>query len=115
MIKDQQENGEVERVDEKFRCQCSEYYTLHKEVVRETAQTIKVHSVYDASIKVSLKNVLLNKSLETGHWLQNFVCDILTRSRFRPMLLYGDIEEGMYYVFTVSIDSSQRSLKNLEG
>ena len=29
MIRDQQENGEVERVDEKFRCQCSEYYTLH--------------------------------------------------------------------------------------
>ena len=51
IIKDQQENGIVEKVDEKSRCQNSEYMP-HKAVVREAAQRRKVRIVYDASEKV---------------------------------------------------------------
>ena len=65
----------------------------HKEVLRETAQTTKVHIVYDASAKSSSINVSLNECFETGPPLQNLIWDILTRSRFRPILLCGDKEK----------------------
>ena len=82
IIRDQQENGIVEKVDEKSRCQNNEYYMPHKAVVRETAQTTKVRIVYDTSATISSKNVSLNECLETGPPLQNLIWDILTRSRF---------------------------------
>ena len=52
ITRDQQENGIVEKVDEKCQCQNDEYYMPHKAVVREAAQTTKVRVVYDASTKV---------------------------------------------------------------
>ena len=55
IIRDQQENGIVEKVDEKSRCQNNEYYMPHKAVVRKAAQTTKVRIVYDASVKVVQK------------------------------------------------------------
>ena len=87
IIRDQQENGIVEKVDEKSRCQNNEYYMPHKAVVRETAQTTKVRIVYDTSATISSKNVSLNECLETGPPLQNLIWGILTRSRFRSILL----------------------------
>ena len=51
----------------------------HERVVREIVQTTK--------------NVLLNECLETGPPFQNLVWNILTRSRFRPTLLCGNIEK----------------------
>ena len=70
----------------------------HKAVVREAAQTTKVRIVYDASAKSSSKNVSLNECLETGSPLQNLIWDILTRSRFRPILLCGDIENAFLQI-----------------
>ena len=58
----------------------------HKAVVREAAETTKVCIVYDAIVS-------LNECLETGPPLQNLIWDILTRLRFRPILLCGDIEK----------------------
>ena len=46
IIKDQQENGRVEKVDEKYQCQNNEYNMLHKVVVREKERTTKVRIVY---------------------------------------------------------------------
>ena len=63
IIRDQQENGIIEKVDEKSQCQNNEYYMPHKAVVREAAQTTKVRIVYDASEKSSSKNVSLNECL----------------------------------------------------
>ena len=65
----------------------------HKAVVREIAQTTKVRIVYDTPATISSKNVSLNECLETGPPLQNLIWEILTRSRFRPILLCGDIEK----------------------
>ena len=70
----------------------------HKAVVREAAETTKVRIVYDASGKGSSKNVSLNECLETGSPLQNLIWDILTRSRFRPILLCGDIETAFLQI-----------------
>ena len=98
IIRDQQENGIVEKVDEKSRCQNNEYYMPHKAVVRKAAQTTKVRIVYDASAKSSSKNVSLNECLETGPLLQNLIWDILTKSRFRPISLCGDIEKAFLQI-----------------
>ena len=98
IIRDQQKNGIIEKVDEKSKCKSNEYYMPHKAVVRETVQTTKVRIVYDASAKSSSKNVSLNECLETGPPLQNFIWDILTRSRFRPILLCGDIAKAFLQI-----------------
>ena len=59
----------------------------HKAVVREAAQVTKVRRVYDASTKSSSKNVSLNECLKNRPLLQNLIWDILTRSRFRAVLI----------------------------
>ena len=41
---------------------------------------------------------LLNECLETRPPLQNLIWDILTRSRFRPILLCGDIEKAFLQI-----------------
>ena len=66
----------------------------HKAVVTEAAETRKVRIVYDASAKSSSKNVSLNECLETGPPLQNLIWNILTRPRFRPILLCGETEKA---------------------
>ena len=66
--------------------------------MRKAAQTTKVRIVYDASAKSSSKNVSLNECLETGTLLQNLIWDILTKSRFRPILLRGDIEKAFLQI-----------------
>ena len=73
IIRDQQENRIVEKVDEKSQCQNNEYYVPHKAVVREAAETRKVRIAYDASAKSSSKNLPLNECLETGPPLQNLI------------------------------------------
>ena len=66
--------------------------------MREAAQTTKVSIVYDVSAESSSKNVSLNECFETGPPLQNLIWDVLTRSRFRPMLLCGDIEKAFLQI-----------------
>ena len=100
IIRDQQENGIVEKVDEKSQCQNNEYYIPHKAVVREAAETTKVRIVYDASATSSSKNVSLNECLEAGSPLQNLIWDTLTRSRFRIILLFEDIEKAFLQIRT---------------
>ena len=76
IIRDQQENGIVEKVDGKSQYQNNEYYIPHKAVVTEAAETTKVRIVYDASAKSNSKNLSLNECLETGPPLQNLIWDI---------------------------------------
>ena len=68
--------GIVERVTESEKSvdiQKSEkvYYLPHRPVIRESAESTKLRTVYDASAEVSESNVSLNKCLETGPPLQN--------------------------------------------
>ena len=76
----------------------NEYCMPYKAVVRDAAQTVKVRIVFDASAKSSSKNVSLNQCLETRPLLQKLIWDILTRSRFRPILLCGDIEKAFLQI-----------------
>ena len=66
--------------------------------MREAAETTKVCIFYDALAKSSAKNVSLKEYLETRLPLQNFIWDILTRSRFRSILLCGDIEKAFLQI-----------------
>ena len=94
IIREHQKAGIVETVDRNVNCQSKEFYMSHKAVIRESAQTTKVRIVYDASAKPNSNTPLLNDCLETGPSLQNFLWDILVRTRLRPVLLCGDIEKA---------------------
>ena len=98
IIREQQKAGIVETVDRNTSCQNREFYMPHKAVIRESAQTTKVRIVYDASAKPNSNTPLLNDCLETGPSLQNFLWDILVRTRLRPVLLCGDIEKAFLQI-----------------
>ena len=68
-------------------------YLLNKPIIRESAETTKLRIVYDASLKPTKNSVSLNDCLETDPPLQNWMWDILVRSRFKLILLYGVIEK----------------------
>ena len=55
-------------------------YKYHRPVIRESAETIKIRIVYDASAKACQTSTNLNECLETGPPLQNQLWDILMRS-----------------------------------
>ena len=69
------------------------FYLPHRSVIRESAETTKLGIVYDASSKPAKNSASLNDCLEKGPSLQNSLWDILARSRFKPILLCGDIEK----------------------
>ena len=62
--------------------------------MKETVQIAKEHILYKASEKNCSKNVSLKKCLVIGSPKQNLIWDILNRSRFRPILLCGDLPLG---------------------
>ena len=62
-------------------------------MIRESAETTK-----KASAKAYETSTSLSECLETGRPLQNRLWDILIRSRFRPILLSGDIEKAFLQI-----------------
>ena len=62
-------------------------------MIRESAETTK-----KASAKACETSTRLSECLETGRPLQNRLWDILIRSRFRPILLSGDIEKAFLQI-----------------
>ena len=81
------------------------FYLRQRPVIRQSGETTKIRFVYDASAKGYQISTSLNECLETGPLLQNRLWDILIRSRFRHILLCGDIEK----VFPqIRIKESQR-------
>ena len=83
------------------------FYLPHRPVIRESAETTKIRIVYDASTKPNKDSVSLNECLETSPLLQNSLWDILIRSRFRPILLCGDIEKVF---LQIRIQESERDV-----
>ena len=76
-------------------------------MIRESAETTKIRIAYDASAKPNKDSVSWNECLETGPPLQNSLWDILIRSRFRPILLCGDIENAF---LQIRIQESERDV-----
>ena len=100
--------GIIEKVSEtKISEMGKEFYLPHRIVIRESAEATKIRIVYDASAKPNKDSVSLSECLETGPPLQNSRWDILIRSRFRPILLCGDIEKAF---LQIRIRKSERDL-----
>ena len=94
VIKDQLENNIIEEVtDTEINNSSKEFYMPHRAVIRESAESTKLRVVYDASVK-SESGFSLNDGLEKGSPLQNKLCDILIRTRFRPVSTCGDIQKA---------------------
>ena len=74
------------------------FYLPHRPVMRQSAETTKIRVLYDASAKACRTSASLNECLETGPPLLNRLCDILIRSRFRPISLCGDIEKALLQI-----------------
>ena len=74
------------------------FYLPHRPVIRESAETAKLRIVYDASSKPTKNFASLNDYLETGPPLQNSTWDTLVRSRFKPILLCGDIKKAFLQI-----------------
>ena len=69
----------------------------HRAVIRESAASTKLRVVYDASVK-SKSGFSLNDYLKKGPPLQNKLWDILIRTRFRPVVICGDIEKAFLQI-----------------
>ena len=69
----------------------------HRAVICESAESTKLRVVYDASVK-SESGFSLNDCLEKGPLLQNKLWDILIRTRFRPVVICGDIEKAFLQI-----------------
>ena len=93
VTKDQLENNIMEEfTNTEIINSLKEFYMLHKEVIRESAESTKLRVVYDVSVK-SESGFSLNDCLEKVPPLQNKLWDILIRTRFRPVVLCGDIKK----------------------
>ena len=93
VIKDQLENNMIEDVtDTEINNSSKEFYMPHRAVIRESAESTKLHVVYDASVN-SESGFSLNDSLEKGPPPQNKLWDILIRTRSQPVVICRDIEK----------------------
>ena len=108
IIQEQINEGIIEKVRETETSEKGkEFYLPHRPVIREFVETTKIRNVYDASAKPNKDSISLNECLETGPPLQNSLWDILIRSRFRPILLCGDIENAF---LQIRIQESERDV-----
>ena len=96
VIKDQLEQGIVERADENPTGR--EFYIPHKPVVRESAESTKLRVVYDASARDREGSPSLNECLNPGPPLQNQLWNVLVRARFHPVLITGDLKQAFLQV-----------------
>ena len=102
IIKEQLSQGIVEHVDDVVEGR--EFYIPHKAVVRENAESTKMRIVYDASAKASASSPSLNECLQTGPPLQNQLWSVLTRNRFRPVAIAGDLKQAFLQVRVRRVD-----------
>ena len=96
VIREQLEEGVVERAP--TEATGKEFYLPHRAVVRENAETTKLRVVYDASARAHSGAPSLNECLHTGPPLQNKLWGVLTRSRFHPVAVAGDIRKAFLQV-----------------
>ena len=74
------------------------FYIPHKPVVCARAESTKLRIVYDASARAHDGAPSLNECLHTGPALQNQLWSVLTRGRFNPVAVTGDIEKAFLQV-----------------
>ena len=96
IIKEQEKEGIIERVPEKSKAK--EFYLPHRAMVRQPAESSKIHIAFDASAKADDKSPSLNDCLETGPSLQNLIWDILVRNRIQAVTVSGDLKQGFLQI-----------------
>lgn len=96
VIREQLEEGVVERAPAEVTGR--EFYLPHRAVVRENAETTKLRVVYDASARAHDKAPSLNECLHAGPPLQNKLWSVLTRNRFHPVAVAGDLRRAFLQV-----------------
>ena len=97
VIKDQLENNIIEVTATKINNSSKEFYMPHGAVIHESAESTKLGVVYDVSV-MSEPGFSLDDCLKKGPPLQNKLWNILIRTRFRPVVLYGDIEKAFLQI-----------------
>ena len=97
IIQNQLKEGIVERVSDEIQGK-RECYLLHKAVIRETAQSTKMHIVFDASAKANQRGPSLNDCLENGPPLQNLLWSVVVQNCIKPVALCGDIKQAFLQV-----------------
>jgi hypothetical protein len=96
IINDQKKEGIVEEARQPPIG--TEFYIPHKPVVRESAESIKLRIVYDASARACPDAPSLNDCLNAGPPLQNHLWDVLVRMRFHPVAVTGDLKKAFLQV-----------------
>ena len=96
VIQDPLSQGIFERVHSKP--QGKAFYIPHKAVVRETAESMKIRILYEASARGNEKAPSLNDCLETGPTLQNKLWSVLIRNRFQSVAIARDLKQGFLRV-----------------
>ena len=89
IVREQLQNNVVEVAPEEIVGK--EFYIPHKAVIRATAETTKIHIVYDASARATPESPSLNECFYPGPPLQNKLWDILVRQRAYPIAITVDI------------------------
>jgi hypothetical protein len=96
VIEQQKEEGIVELADELPTSKV--FYLPHKPVVRTGAESTKLRVVYDESARGNPQSPSLNECLYAGPPLQNKLWNVLTRMRFHPVALSGDLKQAFLQV-----------------
>ena len=75
-----------------------EFYLPYKPVVRTGAESTKLRVVYDGSAKENPQSPSLNYCLYARPSLQNKLWNVLTRMRFHPVALSGDLRQAFLQI-----------------
>ena len=98
VMQDQLSEGIIEKVDKTISVGKREFYMPHGEVVRGDAESTKLRIVFDASSRPNKDSPSLNDCLEPGPPLQNLLWNVLSRNRFKPIALCGDIKQAFLQI-----------------
>ena len=98
VIKQQQDQGIIERIAEKPGHDESVHYLPHHAVVRREKSTTKVRVVFDGSAKHAESAFSINKCLEKGPNLVPHLFDVLVKFRGYPIGIAADVEKAFHQI-----------------
>ena len=98
IIKQQLNQGIIERVDDDVNQHIQRYYMPHHPVLTPKKATTKVRIVYDASSKAESNMNSLNECLHRGPVILPDLCGLLIRFRIYPIVVLADIEKAFLQV-----------------
>jgi hypothetical protein len=81
----------------------------------QSAESTKVHIVYDASAKANDDSLSLNDCLQRGSALQNLLWNILVRNRFKPLALAADLKQAFLQIGIKEKDRDALRFHWIEG